>query len=40
VFWKVIGYPGLSATHAHDMLDFRGKSYPGAAEPESIAGFS
>ena len=40
VFWKMIGYPGLPATHAQDMVDFRGKPYPGAAEPMSIADFS
>ncbi|OWJ69072.1 gluconate 2-dehydrogenase subunit 3 family protein [Inquilinus limosus] len=40
VFWKMIGYPGLPATHAQDMIDFRGKPYPGAAEPMSIADFS
>jgi gluconate 2-dehydrogenase gamma chain len=40
VFWMMIGYPGLPATHAQDMLDFRGKPYPGAADPKSIADFS
>jgi gluconate 2-dehydrogenase gamma chain len=40
VFWKMIGYPGLPATHAQDMLDFRGKPYPGAADPQSIVDFS
>jgi hypothetical protein len=40
VFWKMIGYPGLPATHAQDMLDFRGKPYPDAADPKSIADFS
>jgi gluconate 2-dehydrogenase gamma chain len=40
VFWKMIGYPGLPATHAQDMLDFRGKRYPGAADPQSIIDFS
>jgi gluconate 2-dehydrogenase gamma chain len=39
-FWKMIGYPGLPATHAQDMLDFRGKPYPGASSPQSIADFS
>jgi gluconate 2-dehydrogenase gamma chain len=40
VFWRMIGYPGLPAIHAQDMLDFRGKPYPGAADPKSIADFS
>ena len=40
VFWKMIGYPGLPATHAQDMLDFRGQPYPNAADPKSIADFS
>jgi gluconate 2-dehydrogenase gamma chain len=40
VFWKAIGYPGLPAFHQQDMIDFRGKPYPGAANPKSIADFS
>lgn len=40
VFWKMIGYPGLPATYAQDILDFRGKPYPGSADPKSIADFS
>jgi gluconate 2-dehydrogenase gamma chain len=40
VFWKMIGYPGLPATHTHDMDEFRGKPYPGAQDPKSIADFS
>jgi len=40
VFWKMIGYPGLPATHARDMVEFRGKPYPGAKDPKSIADFS
>jgi gluconate 2-dehydrogenase gamma chain len=40
VFWKMIGYPGLPATHANDMVEFRGKPYPGARDPKSIADFS
>jgi gluconate 2-dehydrogenase gamma chain len=39
VFWKQIGYPGLPATHALDMVQFRGKPYPGAKTPKSIADF-
>jgi gluconate 2-dehydrogenase gamma chain len=40
VFWKMIGYPGLPANHARNMVEFRGKPYPGANEPKSIADFS
>jgi gluconate 2-dehydrogenase gamma chain len=39
VFWKAIGYPGLPAVHSQDMVDFRGKPFPGAADPKSIADF-
>src|SRR5258706_15583374 len=40
VFWKMIGYPGLPATHTLDMVQYRGKQYPGAAAPKSIVDFS
>jgi gluconate 2-dehydrogenase gamma chain len=40
VFWKMVGYPGLPATHARDMVEFRGKPYPGAKDPKSIVDFS
>ncbi|MFO1465965.1 MAG: gluconate 2-dehydrogenase subunit 3 family protein [Steroidobacteraceae bacterium] len=40
VFWKLVGYPGLPATHALDMVRYRGKPYPGAATPRSIGDFS
>lgn len=40
VFWRMIGYPGLPATHAHDMVEFRGKPFPAAKDPKSIADFS
>lgn len=40
VFWRMIGYPGLPATHQRDMVAFRGKPYPGAKDPKSIADFS
>jgi gluconate 2-dehydrogenase gamma chain len=40
VFWKMIGYPGLPATHTQDMVEFRGKPYPDAQDPKSIADFS
>lgn len=40
VFWKMVGYPGLPATHTLDMVNFRGKPYPGATDPKSIIDFS
>jgi len=40
VFWKLIGYPGLPATNSHNMVDFRGKPVPAAANPKSIQDFS
>jgi len=40
VFWKMIGYPGLPATHALDVVRYRGKSYPGGKNPKSIADFT
>ena len=36
----MIGYPGLPATHARDMTEFRGKPYPAAQQPKSIVDFS
>jgi gluconate 2-dehydrogenase gamma chain len=39
VFWKMIGYPGLPATHTLDMVRYRGKPYPGGKDPKSIADF-
>ena len=40
VFWRMVGYPGLPATHARDMVEFRGKPFPPAKNPKSIADFS
>ena len=40
VFWKMIGYPGLPATHALDMVRYRGKPHPGGKDPKSIADFT
>jgi gluconate 2-dehydrogenase gamma chain len=40
VFWRMIGYPGLPATYAEDMVQFRGKPYPAAQAPKAIADFS
>lgn len=40
VFWKMVGYPGLPATHTINMVQYRGKPFPGAKDPKSIADFS
>jgi gluconate 2-dehydrogenase gamma chain len=40
VFWRMIGYPGLPATHQRDIVTYRGRPYPGADDPKSIADFS
>ncbi|HEY1542640.1 MAG TPA: gluconate 2-dehydrogenase subunit 3 family protein [Xanthobacteraceae bacterium] len=40
VFWQMIGYPGLPGVHSRDMVMYRGKPYPGAKTPKSIADFS
>jgi gluconate 2-dehydrogenase gamma chain len=40
VFWKMIGYPGLPANHALDMVRYRGKPFPGGKYPKSIADFT
>jgi gluconate 2-dehydrogenase gamma chain len=40
VFWKMMGYPGLPANHALDMVRYRGKPFPGGKNPKSIADFT
>jgi gluconate 2-dehydrogenase gamma chain len=40
VFWKMVGYPGLPAIHTVNMVRYRGKRFPGASDPKSIADFS
>ena len=40
VFWKMLGYPGLPATHAINIVKYRGKPFPGSADPKSIVDFS
>jgi len=40
VFWKAIGFPGLPAFHAQNMVQYRGKPFPGAQDPKSILDFS
>jgi len=39
VFWKMIGYPGLPAVNALNMVKFRGQPFPGAQAPQSMADF-
>jgi len=39
-FWKLIGYPGLPAFHTQNMVTYRGKPFPGAADPKSMEDFS
>jgi gluconate 2-dehydrogenase gamma chain len=39
-FWKLIGYPGLPATNTINIVQYRGKPFPGASDPKSIADFS
>ena len=39
-FWKMVGFPGLPAFHAEDVVQYRGKPFPGAANPKSIQDFS
>lgn len=40
VFWKLVGYPGLPAFHADDVVNFKGKLHPDAKDPKSIQDFS
>lgn len=40
VFWRMIGYPGLPAVHGEDMMQFRGRPYPGAQDAKAIGDFS
>lgn len=40
VFWKMIGYPGLPATHTVNIVQYRGKPFPGSQDPKSIVDFS
>jgi gluconate 2-dehydrogenase gamma chain len=40
VFWKMVGYPGLPATNTINMVQYRGKPFPGAENPKSMADFS
>jgi len=40
VFWRLIGYPGLPATNTVNVVQYRGKPFPGSKNPKSIADFS
>ena len=40
VAWKMIGYPGLPATYARDMVTFRGLQHPKSKVPKSIQDLS
>lgn len=40
VFWKMIGYPGLPAINGLNMVRYRGKPFPGAANPQSMEDFA
>jgi gluconate 2-dehydrogenase gamma chain len=39
-FWRLIGYPGLPATNTLNVVQYRGKPFPGSLDPKSIADFS
>ena len=36
----MIGYPGLPAVNGLNMSKYRGKPFPGAADPKSMENFS
>lgn len=38
--WQMIGYPGLPATYATDMVTYRGRKHPASDSPMSIQDFS
>ena len=38
--WKLIGYPGLPAVYAQDVVRYRGKPHPLSAKPQSIQDLS
>lgn len=40
VFWRAVGYPGLPAFHAQNVVQYRGRRFPGAADPKSIEDLS
>lgn len=40
VFWRSVGFPGLPALHARNVVEFRGRPVPAATTPQSIEDFS
>lgn len=40
VFWKLVGYPGLPAFHTQNITVYRGRKFPGSADPKSMSDFS
>jgi hypothetical protein len=40
VFWKMAGYPGLPAFNTLNVMEFRGRPFPAAKQPQSIQDFS
>jgi len=40
VFWRAVGYPGLPALHGRNVVQFRGRPVPAAANPRSIEDLS
>lgn len=39
-FWRSVGFPGLPAFHGRNVVQFRGRPFPGASKPQSIEDFS
>jgi gluconate 2-dehydrogenase gamma chain len=39
-FWRTVGYPGLPAFHGRNVVQYRGRPFPGATDPKSIEDFS
>lgn len=39
-FWRAVGFPGLPAFHGRNVVEFRGRAFPGATKPQSIDDFS
>ncbi|RYE45587.1 MAG: gluconate 2-dehydrogenase subunit 3 family protein [Hyphomicrobiales bacterium] len=39
-FWRAVGFPGLPAFNGRNVVEFRGRAFPGASKPQSIDDFS
>ncbi|KIQ26131.1 hypothetical protein RT97_23005 [Variovorax paradoxus] len=39
-FWRAVGFPGLPAFHGRNVVEYRGRAFPGATKPQSIDDFS